>query len=140
MPHKEIESLSPEARELRRRAIAWESCILRRDTSGAQAFTTDDFTVVILQPVRAIVPRAQWLRTIAGYQIRDYQTEDEVVEVDGDLGIVMQRIRQLATVLGQDRSGVFIHTDLWRRRKGEWRVWRRHSTPLTAGPYPTAGG
>jgi ketosteroid isomerase-like protein len=135
-----VETLSAEATALRSRAAAWESCILRRDTTGALQFTTDDFTVVILQPVRAVVQRQQWLRTIGDYRIRDYQTEDEVVEVDGDLGIVMQRIRQLATVLGQDRSGVFIHTDIWRRHDGEWRVWRRHSTPLTAGPYPSAPG
>ena len=41
-----------------------------------------------------------------------------------------QQIYQRATVLGEDRTGMFIITDLWRRVEGTWRVWKRHSTPL----------
>ena len=40
-------------------------------------------------------------------------------------------------LLGQDRSGTFVITDTWRRRADGWRLWRRHSTPMTAGPMPT---
>ena len=123
--------------ELRARAAGWESSILRRDVEGVQQFLTAGFAVVILQPTRAVVPREQWLKTIADYRIHDYHVEDEIIDVDGDLGVILQRIRLKATVLGQDRSGIFIHTDIW-RRTDQWRVWRRHSTPLSAGPYPTA--
>jgi hypothetical protein len=38
-----------------------------------------------------------------------------------------------ATVLGEDRSGLFVISDVWRRGEQGWRVWRRHSTPLSAG-------
>jgi hypothetical protein len=41
-----------------------------------------------------------------------------------------------ATVNGIDRSGLFTISDIWRLRDGHWRVWRRHSTPLSAGPMP----
>jgi hypothetical protein len=34
-----------------------------------------------------------------------------------------------ATVLGQDLSGLFVISDLWVVVGGEWRVWRRHSSP-----------
>ncbi len=123
--------------ELRARAAGWEASILRRDVEGVQQFLAADFAVVILQPTRAVVPRMQWLKTIADYRIHDYHVEDEIIDVAGDLGVILQRIRMKATVLGQERSGIFIHTDIW-RRSDQWRVWRRHSTPMSAGPYPTA--
>jgi hypothetical protein len=43
-----------------------------------------------------------------------------------------------STVLGEDRSGTFVITDVCRRRRSEWRLWRRHSTPLAAGRMPGA--
>ena len=48
-------------------------------------------------------------------------------------------VRMTATVLGADRSGVFAISDVWRLRPVGWRVWRRHSTPATAGSRPGAG-
>ncbi len=56
---------------------------------------------------------------------------------DGECGMmalaaVLQRVRMKATVFGQDRSGVFILSDVWRRGPGGWQIWRRHSTPLDA--------
>ena len=44
----------------------------------------------------------------------------------------------IATVLGQDRSGVFVMSDIWRHGPDGWRVWRRHSTPFAAGRMPGA--
>jgi hypothetical protein len=42
-----------------------------------------------------------------------------------------------ATVLGVDRSGLFVLSDIWLRGDDGWRIWRRHSTPLAAGVMPT---
>lgn len=55
---------------------------------------------------------------------------------DGDYAAVLHRDRMRATVLGEDRSGVFVLSDVWRRRDERWRLWRRHSTPLGAGAMP----
>ena len=66
------------------------------------------------------------------YVIHEWDVEDRIVDVDGDVGALLQRVRMRATVMGEDRSGVLVLTDLWRRVDGEWRVWRRHSTPLVA--------
>jgi hypothetical protein len=41
-----------------------------------------------------------------------------------------------ATVLGQDRSGIFIVSDVWLSGADGWRIWRRHSTPFSAGAMP----
>ena len=58
--------------------------------------------------------------------------------MSGDLAVVMHRARIQATVFGADRSGTFVITDVWQRRAGAWKVWRRHSTPLAALPMPAA--
>jgi ketosteroid isomerase-like protein len=65
--------------------------------------------------------------------VHDWDVEEQLVDISGDTAAVLQRVRMDATVLGQDRSGIFVVSDIWRREGGSWRVWRRHSTPLTAG-------
>lgn len=88
------------------------------------------------QPVAAIVSKDRWLATLPEYLVHSYDVEERVIDVDGDVAAVLHRARMHATVGGLDRSGAFIVTDIWRRRDGQRRVWKRHSTPLTAGPMP----
>lgn len=38
--------------------------------------------------------------------------------------------------MGEDRSGIFVITDIWRRDPDGWHLWRRFSTPMTAGAMP----
>jgi len=70
--------------------------------------------------------------------VHDYAVEERTVDVDDDTAAVLQRVRMVATVLGQDRSGSFVISDVWRRTPAGWRVWRRHSTPASAGQMPGA--
>ena len=58
-------------------------------------------------------------------------------------GMLSRKLRltlsTLAVVLGvMFVSGAFVLTDVWRHRSGGWRVWRRHSTPATAGRLPSS--
>jgi len=50
------------------------------------------------------------------------------------LGMGCPRLTMTAMVLGEDRSGAFVISDVWLRGADGWRIWRRHSTPLAAGP------
>jgi hypothetical protein len=86
-----------------------------------------------VQPVRNVMGRAVWLEMLADYVVHEWEVEERIVDLDGDVAAMLQRVRMLATVMGEDRSGIFVLSDLWRRVDGEWRVWRRHSTPLMAG-------
>ena len=70
------------------------------------------------------------------YIVHDHAVEDESADVDVDLALILHRDRMRAIVLGEDRSGTFIITDVWRRGNDGWNVWRRHSTPLGAGRLP----
>jgi len=124
--------------ELIERWHGWQASIEARDVSAASGYLADDYALVLVQPERAIVPRAAWLALLPDYVVSGYAIEAQVVEVSGDIGLILHRARQEATVNGADRSDTFVLTDVWRRTDGVWRVWRRHSTPLAAGAMPAA--
>ena len=114
----------------------WQKAIEDRDVEAARSCLADDYALQLVQPVRAAIGRAQWLAARPDYVVSSYQVEDQVVDIDGDLAVVLHRARMQATVSGVDRSGIFVITDVWRRDGGAWKVWRRHSTPLTSGAMP----
>ena len=122
--------------ELRARWAGWQRAIEARDVAGVGAFLAEDYALVLVQPSRAVVARAQWLALLPDYVVSAYEIEADVIDIDGDLAVVLHRAHMEATVLGADRSGTFVVSDVWRRDHGVWTVWRRHSTPLAAGPMP----
>lgn len=109
---------------------------MARDRHLAARLLDDDFALVLVAPRAERMPRERWLELLPDYVVHAWTVEEAVTDVDGDLAAVLQRVDMSATVLGQDRSGVFVLTDLWCRRDGSWRLWRRHSTPLAAGALP----
>lgn len=125
--------------ELRERVERFQTCIERRDPALAAEVLDSDYALVLVHPTPAVMPRDRWLQVLEDYVVRSYDVEEQIVDVEGDCAVVLQRVRMEATVLGEDRSGLFVISDVWRRRDGQWRVWRRHSTPLAAGAMPGAG-
>src|SRR5688572_6930512 len=118
--------------ELARRIEAFQRAIEARDMAAAGEILDEDFALVLVHPVRAVLPRERWLAMLPDYVVHGYDVEEEIVDidVDGDHAAVLHRARMDATVLGEDRSGLFVISDVWRHRDGQWRVWRRHSTPV----------
>lgn len=113
-----------------------------RSKRGTRQWRTACFapTRALLKPTKAVMPRARWLEVLPNYVVHDYVIEDEVADVDDDVAVVLHRDRMPATVRGEDRSGTFIISDVWRRGRGGWHVWRRHSTPLAVGRLPGVDG
>jgi hypothetical protein len=72
------------------------------------------------------------------YIVHTYEILDSIVDVDGHCARILHRADQRATVLSNDRSGLFVVSDIRRLRENRWRLWRRHSTPLAAGHMPSA--
>lgn len=122
--------------DLLERMTAFQACVESRDVGAALALLDDDFALVLVQPAAATMPRGRWLEVLPSYVIHAYDTLEQAIDVADDLAAVLQRVEMSATVLGEDRSGTFVISDVWRRRDGTWRLWRRHSTPLTAGALP----
>jgi len=123
------------------RADAWQRALEARDVPGVQDYLHADYALVLVHPARATVPRAAWLQMLPDYVVHSWEVHDRLVDVAGDTAMVLTLGTQRATVLGADRSGRFAISDCWHRDfDGKWRVWRRHSTPLSAGPMPGADG
>ena len=116
----------------------WQLTIEARDPEGAAQFLSDDYALVILQPQPAVVRRDEWLRMLRDYKVTGYSVEERIVETGRGLCTVFQRVDQTAEVKGVERSGIFILVDVWVQDTDAWRVWRRHSTPLSAGVAPRA--
>jgi ketosteroid isomerase-like protein len=127
----------PEAdREVAERSAAWDRALRDRDVTAVRDFLHDDYALALVQPERALMPREQWLATLPDYVVDGWDIQEQLIAVEGDTASVLQRVDMKATVFGQDRSGIFVISDTWLKREGIWRVWRRHSTPLTAGKVP----
>lgn len=116
----------------------FEQCVRERDGQLAEAVLDPDYALVLVQPSLVIVPRSRWLELLPDYVVHSYEVQEQALDVRGDCAALLQRVDMQATVLGEDRSGLFVISDVWRLRIDEWRVWRRHSTPLAAGQMPGA--
>jgi hypothetical protein len=131
-------ALTPD--DLAARSDDFDRVVLSRDRELAAEVLAEDFALVLVHPEPAVVPRSAWIEMLPDYVVHEWEVQEQKIEVRKDLGTVLQRIRMEATVLGQDRSGPFVVSDLWVPVDGVWRVWRRHSTPLTAGRMPGSDG
>ena len=118
---------------------AFTRCVIERDDTLAESVLDDDFALELVHPARAVVTRDSWLAMLPDYVVHSWTEQEHVVSADGDCATVLHRVDMSATVLGEDRSGLFVLTDIWRRRAQGWRIWRRHSSPMTAGPMPDPG-
>ena len=125
-----------EERALQDARERFQRAIETRDTAMADAVLHAGYALVLLQPVKAVMARGRWIEVLPDYVVHEYSVEDEVADIDDEVAVILHRDRMRATVLGEDRSGTFIITDVWRREDDGWRVWRRHSTPLAAGRLP----
>jgi Domain of unknown function (DUF4440) len=122
--------------DLAGRSDDFDRVVLSRDRELAAEVLADDYALVLLHPAPAVVPRSAWIEMLPDYVVDDWEMQERKIEVRDDLGLVFQRVNMDATVLGEDRSGLFILSDVWVPVDDVWRIWRRQSTPLSAGRMP----
>lgn len=122
--------------EIAERSREWDRAVKERDVQRAGALLHQDFALVLVQPAKTIMSRDQWLALLPDYVVTRWEVLEQVVHADDDVAAVLQRVDMSAAVLDQDRSGIFVLGDIWRRSHGTWQVWRRHSTPLSADELP----
>lgn len=114
-----------------------DRCVLERDRPLVETLLDPDFALVLVHPAPAVLTRAQWLAMLPDYVVDSWEVQEQTIDASGDCAAVLQRVDMQATVLGEDRSGLFVISDIWLKRTDDWRLWRRHSTPLTAGQMPS---
>jgi ketosteroid isomerase-like protein len=125
-------------RDIADRTDRWQRAIEERDPEAAASLLSVDYALVILQPQPAVVGREEWMRMLPDYHVSAYSVEERIVQAGHGLCTVFQRVDQTAVVKDVERSGIFILLDVWMQEADTWRVWRRHSTPLSAGAAPRA--
>jgi ketosteroid isomerase-like protein len=122
------------------RAAGWQARLEARDVEGIREFMHEDYALVLVVPSDVTVPLAEWLGMLPDYVVHTYEIHHQVAHVEGDTAAILTSATQHATVKGGDRSGRFVISDVWLRSTGgQWRIWRRHSTPATAGAIPRLG-
>ena len=123
---------------VRERDEQWNRALRAGDLTHITDFLDDDYALVLVFPTQLTVSRAEWLRMLPHYVISQWDVQQSVWDVQGDSAAHLQLVDQRALVMGKRRDGLFAVTDVWLRIETSWRVWRRHSTPLTAGEMPRA--
>ncbi len=114
---------------------AYERCVLDRNQQLAESVLHFDYALVATNPSLMVMPRASWLTVLPDYVVHSWTVEEHLLDVRDGTAVAFQRVEMGATVLGIDRSGLFLITDVW-LLDDDWRVWRRHSTAISAGALP----
>lgn len=117
---------------------SFDDAVRRRDRVLAEDILDEEYALVLVHPTPAVMPRSRWLDVLQDYVVHSFVVEVQQVDCSGDVAAVLSKVQMSATVLGEDRSGLFVVSDFWRHGTDGWRVWRRHSSPLTAGEMPGA--
>ncbi len=115
---------------------SFDQAVQQRDHALAERVLHEDYALVLVHPRPAVMPRARWLAVLDDYVVDSYAIEEQRVDEHSDVAAVLSKVDMRATVLGEDRSGLFVISDVWRRGESGWQIWRRHSSPLTAGDLP----
>jgi ketosteroid isomerase-like protein len=123
---------------LQAQIAAFERCFRERDEEAAKSVLHDDFALILVHPAAAVMGRVRWLEVLREYVVHQYEVQHQHIDVAGDCAAMLQRVDIRASVMGEQRNGILVISDIWRYDQGEWRVWRRHSTPLSAGRLPGA--
>ena len=117
---------------------AFELAVRNRDHALAQQVLDDEFELVLAHPSAAAMPRERWLGLLDDYVVSTWEPGPVQEREFGDTVVAHFVVHQEALVLGQDRSGLFAITDVWRAKPDGWRVWKRFSAPMSAGDMPDA--
>jgi ketosteroid isomerase-like protein len=125
------------AAEIRAQQEAWMAAWIANDRAMLERLLAPEFALVVSARPEARVDRAMWLRTAGTeYTCEAFRYDAMQVRDFGDVVIVSSLATQRATAFGQDRSGTFFLTDVWRiSSDGAWRVIARyssHAEPATA--------
>lgn len=111
----------------------WMDALKLRDASALSQLIADDFTLVSPRLVIAAGGRDKYFaHAMRGLNLTSYDLDQLTVRLYGRAAVVSGRVKQTATVAGEDWGGTFLVTDVWVNRDGAWRVVSRHASPVPA--------
>ncbi|MCU0510760.1 MAG: nuclear transport factor 2 family protein [Anaerolineae bacterium] len=108
----------------------WAAAFQRKDIGALQDMMADGYALVIAVenlPLQ-VVGRNAWLAALDDYQISEAAVEHIHVRIYDCVAVAVMLWRQVATLHGEDRSGLMMLTDIWVDVSGEWKLAERHSS------------
>ncbi len=124
--------------ELAARLDDFQRVIEARDVEAAESVLDEAYALVLVQPV------ARRSREPSGWQV--FLTMSSTSGPCRSASSTSTGTAQPCCkegfnerwVQGLPRDGLFVVSDIWRRRDGVWRYQQQHSSPLSAGEMPSA--
>ena len=136
-PEASAAAAQPRAnREMAEKALValerrWMGALQQRDASALSQLVSDDFTLVSPRLVVAAGEREKYFQhAMRDLSLTSYDFEGLTVRLYGRAAVVSGRLRQSASVAGEDWGGAYLFTDVWVNRDGTWQVVSRHATLL----------
>ena len=122
-------NMEADVRQLQSLSVEWMEAWKAGDIARLEAILAPEFALVVSAALSKALPRSEWLRlAVGGYVCRSFRYKQQHVRVLGEYAVVASVFEQEASVKGQDRSGEFFLTDIWRRHSGSWQVVARYSS------------
>jgi ketosteroid isomerase-like protein len=111
----------------------WMEAVRDSDMEFLDRLLGEEFTLTTGRPGAPLRSREEWLAiTRDRYVIDDFEFEHLEVLPYGHVALARSRYRQRGRMDGEDRTQVFLMTDVFVRRGGRWRAVTRHVSPLLA--------
>jgi ketosteroid isomerase-like protein len=109
----------------------WMGALQQRDASALSQLISDDFTLVSPRLVVAAGDREKYFQhAMRDLSVTSYEFEGLTVRLYGRAAVVSGRLKQSASVAGEDWGGNYLFTDVWVSRDGAWQVVSRHVSQL----------
>jgi ketosteroid isomerase-like protein len=109
----------------------WMEALRLRDASALSQLIADDFALVSPRLLVAAGDKEAYFKhAMRELNLASYDFEELTVRLYGRAAVVSGRLKQSATVAGEDWGGSYLITDVWVSRDGFWRVVSRHATLL----------
>lgn len=109
----------------------WMTAWMEKDRATCDDMLDDEFLLSSSRGV--LIRKSAWLaNAMTTFNCQEFDWLEVLVRPFENVALVHATIRQVASVGGQDWSGVFMLTDVWVMRGPQWKVVSRHGT----GPLP----
>ena len=107
----------------------WMGALQQRDASALSQLVSEDFTLVTPRLVVAPGDRDKYFQhAMRDLSLTAYDFEGLTVRLYGRTALVSGRLKQSASVGGEDWGGTYNFTDVWVSRDGAWQVVSRHTS------------
>jgi len=112
----------------------WNAARIRGDGQALDSLLDSAWTMIHVDGL--VESRDSYIKgiTSGARQIQEIVTEEQAIQIRGDVGIVSGVIRQRGSRRGDARRGRLRFTHVWIRDCARWRMLVSHSTELIPSP------